>query len=112
MDSSSGVKCPGTFSGLREKIPYLKDLGVNALEPVSYTHLFLDDLKMFCSEHISSVIIHGIYVNHTLLLFFKDFAASYQNWEHFICKRRYGRRTVSLETESVLYTSCLLYTSY
>ena len=31
-DASSGVKAPGTFEGLREKIPYLKDLGVNAVE--------------------------------------------------------------------------------
>ena len=29
--SSSGVKAPGTFAGLREKIPYLKELGVNTL---------------------------------------------------------------------------------
>lgn len=29
---SSGVKYPGTFAGLMEKIPYLKDLGVNAVE--------------------------------------------------------------------------------
>ena len=29
---SSGVRCPGTFAGLREKIPYLKELGVNAVE--------------------------------------------------------------------------------
>ena len=29
---SSGVSCPGTFEGLREKIPYLKELGVNAVE--------------------------------------------------------------------------------
>lgn len=29
---SSGVKYPGTFSGLMEKIPYLKELGVNAVE--------------------------------------------------------------------------------
>ena len=32
MDASSGVKHPGTFEGLREKIPYLKALGVNAVE--------------------------------------------------------------------------------
>ena len=32
MDESSGVKAKGTFEGLREKIPYLKDLGVNAVE--------------------------------------------------------------------------------
>lgn len=29
---SSGVRHPGTFEGLREKIPYLKNLGVNAVE--------------------------------------------------------------------------------
>ena len=30
--SSSGVVHKGTFAGLKEKIPYLKDLGVNAVE--------------------------------------------------------------------------------
>ncbi len=29
---SSGVKHPGTFAGLMEKIPYLKELGINAVE--------------------------------------------------------------------------------
>ncbi len=31
-DPSSGVKNPGTFDGIREKIPYLKELGINAVE--------------------------------------------------------------------------------
>ncbi len=31
-DASSGVKHPGTFAGLMEKLPYLKKLGVNAIE--------------------------------------------------------------------------------
>jgi len=31
-DPSSGVKNPGTFDGFREKIPYLKDLGITAVE--------------------------------------------------------------------------------
>lgn len=30
--NSSGVSFPGTFAGIREKIPYLKELGVNAVE--------------------------------------------------------------------------------
>jgi isoamylase len=30
--ASSGVKAPGTFAGLRAKIPYLKELGINCLE--------------------------------------------------------------------------------
>ena len=29
---SSGVRQPGTFAGMREKIPYLKDLGINCVE--------------------------------------------------------------------------------
>ena len=29
---SSGVRSPGTYAGLREKIPYLKELGVNCVE--------------------------------------------------------------------------------
>ena len=32
MDPSSGVKFPGTFAGLMEKLPYLLELGVNAVE--------------------------------------------------------------------------------
>ena len=32
IDSSSGVQCPGTYRGLVEKIPYLKALGVTAVE--------------------------------------------------------------------------------
>lgn len=32
MDESSGVKERGTYEGLRRKIPYLKDLGINAVE--------------------------------------------------------------------------------
>ena len=31
-DSSSGVSAKGTYEGLRQKIPYLKDLGINAVE--------------------------------------------------------------------------------
>ena len=31
-NENSGVKAPGTFAGLMEKIPYLLSLGVNAVE--------------------------------------------------------------------------------
>ena len=31
-DKSSGVSAPGTFAGFKDKIPYLKDLGINAVE--------------------------------------------------------------------------------
>ncbi len=32
QDPSSGVEHPGTFAGLMEKLPYLQELGVNAIE--------------------------------------------------------------------------------
>ena len=32
MDESSGVKYRGTFAGIKEKIPYLLELGINAVE--------------------------------------------------------------------------------
>lgn len=32
MSPTSGVRARGTFEGIREKIPYLKELGVNAIE--------------------------------------------------------------------------------
>lgn len=32
--ASSGVDAPGTFAGLQEKIPYLKELGVNTILPL------------------------------------------------------------------------------
>jgi glycogen operon protein len=31
-DPSSGVRYPGTYAGLREKIPYLQELGINCVE--------------------------------------------------------------------------------
>ena len=32
MDPSSRVRHPGTFAGIKEKIPYLKNLGITQLE--------------------------------------------------------------------------------
>lgn len=32
MDDSSGVEAPGTFAGLAEKLPYLQELGITAVE--------------------------------------------------------------------------------
>ena len=35
-DPSSNVAAPGTFAGLREKIPYLKDLGIKCNRTHAY----------------------------------------------------------------------------
>ena len=68
-DASSGVTAGGTFEGLRQKIPYLKDLGVNAIEllPIFefdemesarvvdgvqlYNYWGVQYGKLFCAEH-------------------------------------------------------------
>lgn len=41
--NSSGVKHPGTYLGLIEKIPYLKDLGINAVELLPVHEFYIRD---------------------------------------------------------------------
>ena len=56
-DPSSGVHFPGTFAGLREKIPYLKELGVNCIElmPIyefdEFEHAHVDETTQEVSHH-------------------------------------------------------------
>ncbi len=73
--------------------------------PFEYLEEFLGDLRLFCRENLSMVTLHGIYVNNTLILFFKDFTFRFPELELFITKRHYRSQTVSLETESILFPS-------
>lgn len=53
MDKSSGVAAPGTFAGLIEKIPYLKKLGVNAVELMPIFEFDeLDGAREIDGEHL------------------------------------------------------------
>ena len=45
IHSSSGVPDPGTYRGLVEKIPYLKDLGVTAVELLPVQEFNTHELK-------------------------------------------------------------------
>ena len=52
-DASSGVAHPGTFDGIREKIPYLKELGISAdtqMEILSTIDTKLAELKKATAE--------------------------------------------------------------
>ncbi len=51
MDSSAGVRHPGTFAGIREKIPYLKKLGVTQLELMPVYEFGEADLVRACRKH-------------------------------------------------------------
>jgi isoamylase len=43
---SSGVKYPGTYLGFIEKIPYLKDLGIRAVEFLPVHEFYIDDFLL------------------------------------------------------------------
>ncbi len=43
---SSGVSKPGTYPGFVEKIPYLKDLGINAVELQPVQEFYIDDFLL------------------------------------------------------------------
>lgn len=43
---SSGVRNPGTYLGFIEKIPYLKDLGINAVEFLPLQEFYIDDFLL------------------------------------------------------------------
>ncbi len=43
---SSGVTCPGTYLGFIKKIPYLKDLGINAVEILPVHEFYVDDFLL------------------------------------------------------------------
>jgi isoamylase len=44
--SSSGVRAPGTYSGFVEKIPYLRDLGINAVEFLPLQEFYVEDFLL------------------------------------------------------------------
>ena len=53
-DASSGVEGAGTFEGLRQKIPYLKDLGINAVELMPIFELIRDYDACLQTGHASA----------------------------------------------------------
>lgn len=64
---------------------------------------FLQQLKQYAKNRFPQVTIHGIYVNYTLLLFFKEFAGNYQDMSHFFSHMRLAGHSASLETEDLSF---------
>ena len=68
-----------------------------------YLEEFLQQLKPYADSHFPEVTIHGIYVNCTLLLFFKEFAGNYQDLSQFFSSIKFPGRSPSLETEDLSF---------
>lgn len=76
-DKSSGVSAPGTFAGLKDKIPYLKDLGINAVELMP---IFEFD-EMESARVIDGVQLHNYWGYNTVSFFAPNTSYAF-NEEH------------------------------
>lgn len=74
---------------------------------LQFQHLetFLEELMELCTKHYHGVTIHGIYVNNTLLLFFKNFSADYPILDSFIPQKHRSNSDLKLEKESILFSN-------
>jgi isoamylase len=66
-DSSSEVQQPGTYKGLLEKIPYLKDLGINAVE-IMPIHEFNEEEAIQVNPHTKEKLCN--YFGYSTVNFF------------------------------------------
>ena len=76
-DKSSGVSAPGTFAGLKDKIPYLKDLGINAVELMP---IFEFD-EMESARVVDGVQLYN-YWGYNTVSFFAPYTSYAFNEEH------------------------------
>lgn len=67
-DPSAGVKFPGTFAGIREKIPYLKDLGINCIELLPIYEY--DEFEHSKTNEETGEVLVGNYWGYSTLGFF------------------------------------------
>ncbi|WP_328537671.1 glycogen debranching protein GlgX [Streptomyces sp. NBC_00344] len=64
---SSGVQAPGTYAGLREKIPYLKELGINCVELLPVFEF--DELDNPRSDPVTGERLHNYWGYNTVSFF-------------------------------------------
>ncbi len=65
---SSGVKFPGTFAGIRQKIPYLKELGVNCVELLPIYEF--DEFEGSSADPVTGELRVGNYWGYSTVGFF------------------------------------------
>ena len=67
---------------------------------------FLEMLKSFAEQHLPQVILYGVYVKNTLLLFVQDIGGHPDKLKQFLKQIQLKNQKVSLEAEDIFY-SCL-----
>jgi YesN/AraC family two-component response regulator len=73
--------------------------------PYSELSSFLAELEPLCKRLMPGILIHGIYVNNTLLLYYRNYDIHYSELEFFIREYKKNTLAASLETSSALYGS-------
>lgn len=64
---------------------------------------FVRMFREYRSGRFDSVTVHGIYVNNTLLMFFKEFSSNYHDLTAFLSAMHPDGQTVSLEIDHTAY---------
>ncbi|RHB47113.1 response regulator [Enterocloster aldenensis] len=81
------------------KLLYVYYLEFENLEPL------LGLMKEYAGTNMPRTIIYGVYVNHTLLLFFQNIGDGYQHLRSFIQQAPLPSQKVTLETRLTAYSS-------
>lgn len=66
---------------------------------------FLDMLKAYAAQHLPQVILYGVYVKNTLLLFMQDIGGHPDRLKEFLRQIQLKTQKVSLESEDISYSS-------
>ena len=83
------------FHGTAYQLFYVYYLERESLEP------FLAELRQYCLSYMPQVTLHGVYVNNTLLLFFKSFSEDYGEFTGYIRGLDFETQHVTLELAEV-----------
>ncbi len=87
------------FHGTAYQLFYVYYLERESLEP------FLAELRQYCLSYMPQVTLHGVYVNNTLLLFFKSFSEDYGEFTGYIRGLDFETQHVTLELAEEAYDS-------
>ena len=98
VDESSGVRHPGTFAGLAEKLPYLRDLGITAVELLPIDEFDESDCKFI---NPSTGERHRNLWGYNTIAYAAVKAAYASNWEGGAPREEFRRMVVDFHKEGL-----------